>query len=196
MVPTQTRVSPAMGSTVTLPMPPSTGESFTASAMNDWQTARPAGVCVPWQQKLSEIAQIEQEPLLLDFDESPMLALDNGINIQEAQLVWQDENKLLLKVTWQADQKPAEDYSVAVHVLSQNPPTGPQDLVLQADSIHPVYGWYPTTLWQEGEVVMEHYELVIPEGTNPAFVRLGMYRQLSDGTFENTEWLVLDIPER
>ncbi len=141
------------------------------------------------------IVELQTEPLMLDFEEAPQLVLDNNINIQEAQLTWQDENKLLLTVTWQADEKPTEDYSVAVHVISQNPPTGPQDLVLQADSIHPMYGWYPTTLWQEGEVVTEHYELVIPEGTNPAFVRLGMYRQLLDGTFENTEWLVLPLPE-
>lgn len=141
------------------------------------------------------IVELQTEPLVLDFEEAPILTLENGINIQEAQLVWQDENKLLLTVTWQAAEKPTEDYSVAVHVVMKNTPTGPQDIVLQADSSHPVYGWYPTSRWQEGEVVSEHYELAIPEGINPEFVRLGMYRQLADGSFENSEWLTLAIPE-
>ena len=141
------------------------------------------------------IVELQTEPLVLDFEEAPRLVLDNGINIQDAQLTWQDENKLLLTVTWQANEKPTADYSVAVHVMMKNIPTGPQDIVLQADTNHPVYGWYPTSRWQAGELVTEHYELIIPDGMNPSHVRVSMYRQLEDGSFENSEWLVLAIPQ-
>lgn len=142
-----------------------------------------------------QIVELQTAPLLLDFETAPELSLANGINIQETDLRWRDEDKLDLQIVWQADETPTEDYSVAVHVVMKNTPTGPQDIVLQADSNHPVYGWYPTSQWQAGEVVTEHYELAIPDELSPSHVRVSMYRQLEDGSFENSEWLTLAIPQ-
>jgi hypothetical protein len=91
-----------------------------------------------------------------------------------------------------------------VHLLAQQPPTGPQDILAQADRAHPVYGWYPTTQWEQGEVVADTYMLSVPAGTLPAGtlpaesapvgVRLGMYRVNAQGGFENSPWLYLPLP--
>lgn len=122
--------------------------------------------------------------------------LGNGIAIQDATLSWWDEQTLLLTVQWHAHMTVQHDFSVAVHLVSVDPPTGPQDLLAQADSLHPVEGYYPTSLWEQGERIPDHYLLEVPPGTAPVAVRVGMYRQLSDGQFQNTEILSLPLPAK
>ena len=89
--------------------------------------------------------------------------------------------------------KPKEDWSVAVHLLSQDPPTGPEHILAQADQQHPVAGLYPVTQWHQGELVRDMYQLEAPEGAEPVAVRIGMYRQGDDGQFINTRWLTLPL---
>ena len=144
-----------------------------------------------------DIVEIQTQPRLAPIaPESDVLALGNGIAIHQADLAWLPDNQLLLTVTWQAQQPDLGDYSVAVHLVSQDPPTGSQDILAQADSSHPVYGWYPTSRWQPGELVTDHFLLAVPEGAAPQAVRVGMYQSLPDGAFQNTAWLSLPVPER
>ena len=100
----------------------------------------------------------------------------------------------MLTVVWQAIETPGADYSVAVHLLAVDPPSGPQDILSQADRQHPVEGWYPTSRWSQGESVVDQYLIDIPPDSHPVAVRIGMYRQRSDGSFDNTPWLSLPIP--
>jgi hypothetical protein len=123
-----------------------------------------------------------------------LLQLDNGIAIHEATLSWQDEQSLLLSVEWRAVSATDVDYSVAVHLVSHDPPDGPEDILAQADSVHPVDGRYPTSGWEQGELVRDHYLLAVPPGSAPVAVRLGMYRVLEGGQFENTAMLSLPLP--
>jgi len=139
-------------------------------------------------QTAPQVAEIAPETAVLD--------LGNGILIHQADLVRLPDNQLLLTVTWQAQQAGLADYSIAVHLVSQDPPAGPQDILAQADSSHPVYGWYPTSRWQPGELVTDHFLLAVPEGAVPQAMRVGMYQSLPDGAFQNTEWLSLPVPER
>ena len=88
------------------------------------------------------------------------------------------------------------DYSIAVHLVAQDPPTGPHDIIAQADRNHPVEGWYPTSRWQTGETVSEYYRLTLPPDAAPTAVRVGMYQVAADGRFENSDWLSLPVPER
>jgi hypothetical protein len=54
-------------------------------------------------------------------------------------------------------------YTVFVHLLgSQNPDTG-SPLWAQGDS-EPCRGFYPTSSWHEGEIVVDRIELTIPPG--------------------------------
>ncbi len=140
-----------------------------------------------------EIVEIQMEPTLIAATEDHLLDLGNGIAIHDAELVWVDDKTLHLAVEWQALQDDLGDYSIAVHLVAQDPPTGAHDILTQADRNHPVAGWYPSSLWQEGELVSDHFLLEVPEGGAPVAVRVGMYQALADGSFANSEWLSLPV---
>ena len=67
----------------------------------------------------------------------------------------------------------------------KNEITGPGDIIAQEDSQAPVYGWYPTSQWQAGEIVREDYELVVPPGKTPRLLDVGLYTRDADGAFHN-----------
>ena len=128
--------------------------------------------------------------------ETAVFDLGNGILIQQAELTWETDDTLLLSVDWQAQNGNLADYSIAIHLVAQDPPTGPQDILDQADRNHPVAGRYPTSRWQAGEVVSSFYQLNVPSGTQPVAVRVSMYQVIEDGSFVNTDWLSLPLTER
>ncbi|MFO7684358.1 MAG: DUF2723 domain-containing protein [Chloroflexota bacterium] len=142
-----------------------------------------------------EIVEIQIEPRITAVSPADnLLDLGNGIAILAAALTWLDDDTLQLAVDWQALQNNLSDYSIAVHLAAQDPPTGPQDILAQADSNHPVFGWYPTSRWQAGEVVTDHFLLDVSAASAPLTVRVGMYQTLADGSFENSKWLSLPVP--
>ncbi len=121
------------------------------------------------------------------------LDLGNGVRILSARLAPGRGGQLILTVYWQANRRPREDYSVAVHLLAHDPPQGRADILAQADRQHPVDGWYPTSRWTAGEVVCDTYVLTVPPGSQPVAVRVGMYQALPGGQFKNTPWLTLPL---
>ena len=64
-----------------------------------------------------------------------------------------------LELVWQAETQPTADYTVFVHVLNADGTC----CVWQADAM-PRGGAYPTTRWRPGEVVVDAYEISLPEG--------------------------------
>lgn len=79
--------------------------------------------------------------------------------------------ELTLRLHWQAQVPPRGDYVAFVHLLD-----GAGRLVWQKDS-PPLNGMYPTSMWDEGEVVEEEYQLPLPlPGSGPYFVEVGWYR--------------------
>jgi len=70
-----------------------------------------------------------------------------------------DGKTLYLTLYWEANGAQRQDYSVFVHVSDKSAITGPADIVSQSDSLHPVYGWYPTSRWVAGEVVRDDYAI-------------------------------------
>jgi mannosyltransferase len=79
----------------------------------------------------------------------------------------------ILQVTllWKAEEIPAANYKVFVHVVD-----GQGRVTAQRDS-EPLAGERPTTSWQPGEVIEDNYGILIPPGTPPGSYRLlaGMY---------------------
>jgi len=126
----------------------------------------------------------EKEPLRYPSDEKEPLRCDDKADT------------LQVTVYWEATQRVPADYRVAVHLVAKDPPDGAQDVLDQADSLNPVGGWYPTSLWAVGEVVRDDYALSVPPGGAPVAVRVAMYQQEENGTFVNTDWLSLPIPAR
>jgi hypothetical protein len=117
--------------------------------------------------------------------------LGNGIRIRTATISDAGAGRAVITIYWEAMQPIKRDYRVAVHWLTQFPPQGPADIVAQADSVHPVQGWYPTTRWTVGEVVRDEYELMGTTITPPTTIAITMYHIDESGQFINNEWFVL-----
>ncbi len=122
--------------------------------------------------------------------------LENGALIRGWQARWLNDTELQLTIYWQAARPIEAEYSTAVHLVAQDPPASEADILSQADRAHPVDGWYPVTLWREGEIVRDQYLLLMPEGNAPAALRVAMYRSDPELGFVNSPWLSLPIPER
>lgn len=143
------------------------------------------------------LVEIKTEPQIEPVvPETAVFNLNNGILIKQTDLAWESDESLLLSVDWQAQQAGLADYSIAVHLVAADPPTGPHDILDQADRNHPVAGRYPTSQWQSGEVIGSVYRLIVPPGTQPVAVRVSMYQVDEAGNFVNTDWLSLAVPER
>lgn len=141
-----------------------------------------------------EVVEIATEPVLSAVNpDTAALVLENGIAVRRAQVKRVGRGKLVVTVAWQAQRAPAVDYSVAIHLVSEEPVAGPQDIIAQADERHPVDGWYPTSDWQTGEIVTDHYGLIVPGDAEPEAVRISMYRVAADGGFEDSGWLSLPL---
>jgi len=92
-----------------------------------------------------------------------------------------------LRVTlyWQASQMPSQNYSVFLHLSDKDRISAAEDIIAQADSQNPVYGWYPTAKWGVGEIVREDYELDIPPNKTPRLLDVGLYTRDAAGAFHN-----------
>ena len=86
---------------------------------------------------------------------------------------------------WKADAKPTNDYSVFVRLSDHETIADPGSIIAQQDSQSPVYGWYPTSLWQPAEIVREDYRLNVPPGKTPRSLVVGMYTRDASGAFHN-----------
>ncbi len=119
--------------------------------------------------------------------------LGNGVAAASATVARQGEGQLAVTVQWLVVDIPGADYAVGVHLVEQTPTGAEPNVLAQADSQHPVYGWYPTSRWSSGELVTEHYLLTVPLGSHPTQVRLFMYTH-DDTGFHNTNAVVLEAP--
>jgi hypothetical protein len=77
---------------------------------------------------------------------------------------------------WQAQKKMTEDYTVFVHVVDEE-----STIWGQHDS-QPVNGYYPTSFWDQDEIVKDKHTFVVSEDTpiGEYWIEVGMYR-LADG---------------
>jgi hypothetical protein len=94
---------------------------------------------------------------------------------------------------WKAETKPSGDYAVFVKLSDKDTITSPGDIIAQQDSAAPVYGWYPTSQWQAGEVVREDYHLQLPANKQARSLTTGTYTRSSDGTFQNLGQVVIPV---
>jgi 4-amino-4-deoxy-L-arabinose transferase-like glycosyltransferase len=79
---------------------------------------------------------------------------------------------LHLKLYWQARKPVCEDYPVLVHLLGED-----GQLWGQHDG-QPEGGFYPTSFWDEGEVIVDEHEIVLRSDTPPGEYQIvtGLYR--------------------
>jgi hypothetical protein len=120
--------------------------------------------------------------------------LGNGILVVDTAVTETADGQLVINLSWQAKEPIAQNYSVAVHLVAADPPQGPQDILAQADAIHPVSGYAPTSGWLPGVPIQDMYLLPVPAGSQPQSVRVTMYAQDENGQFVNNNWLSLPVP--
>lgn len=158
-----------------------------------------------WDQRYGRVYLSGYTPEIIEIDTKPPITyqqsatdqfvdLGNNIAVKATELEWLSPGKLQLTTYWETIAEPQMDYSVAVHLVSQVPPEGPEDIISQADSQHPVGGWYPTSRWEEGEIIRDGYLIEIPEGGDPQALRLSMYHLDENGNYVNSEWITLPLP--
>lgn len=90
----------------------------------------------------------------------------------------QSASQLDLTLFWQANAAVTEDYTVFVHVLQAD-----NTQAAQGDG-PPVNGWYPTSNWAPGQVVVDRRTIPLPGtalATESLTVAVGLYR-LGDGS--------------
>jgi len=159
-----------------------------------------------WEDTFSRIYLSSNSADAIEVDTSPLFAasqvpknqdfdLQNGITIRRTDFEWLSTESLRLTIYWEATEEPQEDYSVAIHLVKNDPPRGQEDIVAQADSSNPVAGWYPTSRWDRGEIIRDEYLIQVPAGVDAESIRLGMYRKAADGSFINSDWLSINIDD-
>lgn len=158
-----------------------------------------------WDQRYGKVYLSGYTPEIIEVDTKPptnfqesatdqFVDLGNNIGVKATKLEWLSLGKLQLTTYWETIAEPQMDYSVAVHLVNQVPPEGQEDIISQADSQHPVCGWYPTSRWEEGEIIQDTYLIEVPEEANPQALRLSMYHLDENGSYVNSEWVTLALP--
>jgi hypothetical protein len=113
------------------------------------------------------------------------------VDIVAAEVARAPDGAVEVRVVWLPRRTVAADHSVAVHLLG--PGTGERPVLAQADAVHPVGGWWPTSSWTAGEPVLDAYRVEVPVGSEPESTRVTLYQAVAGG-FENGEWLEIDVP--
>lgn len=165
-----------------------------------------------WEKRLGRLYLCSAAPGIVEISPAPPVApadvppteavdLENGLAIRSAAVEWAgdtagDTDRLLVTVYWESIRPVDEDYSVAVHLLARDPPASPADILAQADSVHPVDGWYPTSRWSLGEIVRDAHLVPVSEESAPVAVRIALYRSDPQAGFVNSPWLSLPVPAR
>jgi len=133
----------------------------------------------------------EEEP---SNPESPLKAnLGDQVTLLGYDLRIRAGDSLLLTLYWQAQREMDKDYTVFIHLVD-----GEAKIWAQDDN-QPEGGFYPTSFWDEGEIVRDEYELLLPadmpEGEYE--LRVGMYipetmeRLPAWGQGEAVDWVTL-----
>jgi hypothetical protein len=140
------------------------------------------------------VVEMSPTPIVTNAGDGAPFDLGNGIVILSAEARWVSDSDIVVTVAYQAAEAVAEDYSVAVHLVANDPPQGEADILDQDDKAAPVDNWYPTSQWRPGEIVRDTYLVSVPPGSAPVAIRLGMYRTDPAAGFVNTPWLSLPLP--
>jgi len=151
-----------------------------------------------WNEHLGEVYLTARAPAFVQLQVAPPIEgpdtpdypettpIVDGIVRRGAWLTC-DEDAIYLHVIWQADSIPSRNPSIFVHLTGDQPAPNP----VNADSRYPVYGLYPFTEFEPGEIVRDDYTL--PRLPDKTMVRLGLYEQDAGGAFTNYGELVLPV---
>lgn len=98
-------------------------------------------------------------------------------------------SEMTVTLYWRALRVIDQDYTVFVHIIH------PATTAIYASSDAQPAAWTrPTTTWQPGEIIEDSHTFTVNVDTPPAIyeVEIGLYRQMSDGTFPRLRVLAVD----
>lgn len=156
-----------------------------------------------WEEKLGPVFLDSYAPGLVELLTTPhtstglaeeVFIVNDDLAIQSTTVEQENGGQsYLLEVDWFAKSKPVRDYHLAIHLVAQNPPVGPQDIISQADKTNPIGGWYPTSRWLENQVVHSTYRLPVVDDRRPVVIRITAYYEDDAGRFVNGNWLTIPL---
>lgn len=88
---------------------------------------------------------------------------------------------LHLALYWQAMQTMDIDYAVSVRPTKDGKLLFHDGQLVQQDHAHPVWGFYPTSTWEQNEVVRDDYLIPIPVGMEYNGVTVVLYHMTAEG---------------
>jgi len=105
--------------------------------------------------------------------DAPLARFDGGIRLETALIPDRlpADERLPVTLFWSAEQPPARDYTVFVHVV------GPDGQIVGQWDQAPAAGKAPTTGWAPGQLIADEYRVPIQAGAGggPYRVYVGMY---------------------
>lgn len=111
--------------------------------------------------------------------------LGEGMALESCEVMAREGGRqIVVTANWVATQPAARDYSSYAYASDQDAIAAPGDLVAQSDFTAPVYGWYPTSQWQPGEVVRDDHLLEVPPDRTVRTIFVGMYSRNAAGGFD------------
>lgn len=104
----------------------------------------------------------------------PEATLEHGVRLVEAGVEQAGEDRLRVRLVWEAGERLSTDYTVFVQVLRGQ-------TMLGQDDAQPAAGWLPTTLWRPGDRVVDVHEVSLSAPYDPKSDRVivGLYELAS-----------------
>jgi len=133
-------------------------------------------------------ADVEHLPELpLDGFSLVAAPLGDGLKLVGFQTFSRGDDSWWVRLALQAQEQPQHDWAISVRLLAQG------QEIAQQDHSSPALGATPTSSLRPGEVVFDIFAFELPAETPPPdALRIIVYRQLEDGSFDNLA--VLDFP--
>jgi hypothetical protein len=149
-----------------------------------------------WNQRLGraylssfagDLVRVSDRPVLTasDVPDNHAVVMAPGVVLRDWRVKPVGDDRWQVTLFWQATAQPDRDYSVSVKATDRDTIASSDDIVAQADSSAPVYGWYPTSLWSPGEIVRDDYVIAAPPDRPARSIEVSLYTRDAAGNFQN-----------
>ncbi|MEE8162752.1 MAG: glycosyltransferase family 39 protein, partial [Anaerolineae bacterium] len=148
---------------------------------NQYLSLLPVGSTIAAQEGALERGDLEKEAHLLyvTYTATPTTIpsgeqearFEKGLTLVGHRLAAVSPQELRLSLLWRAEAEIEADYSVFVHLTRD-------DALIAQDDSFPAGGYYPTSLWRLGDIVIDEHTLALPEPYDPVEHKLvvGLYQ--------------------
>lgn len=142
----------------------------------------------------ARLVQIQSQPQIALPDAQHLLHLDLGdhLRLLGYDVLEREDDRIHLALYWQAAGTVEHDYAISMRPTAEGQLLASDSGLIQSDRPHPVWGAYPTSGWQDGEVVRDDYLLSLPLEQPYDGAVIVVYRT-EENRFENLAVVPLDL---